>query len=64
MNDPHHLLPCQHLGISRSYISRMFSSGIVISIDPNGASTLLILLRHVSEFSRAMLATTVCGPIE
>lgn len=41
----------------------MLSPRIVVSIDPNGASALLVLLRHVPEVSRAVL-TAVSGPVE
>jgi len=42
----------------------MLSSGIIVSINPNSASALLIfiVLRHVPEFSRAM--TAISSPIE
>lgn len=60
----YHLLPCRHLRISRSYISRMLSPGIVIPINPNGASALLVHLGHIPEFSRAVFTTAISGPIE
>jgi len=42
----------------------MLSPGIVVPIDPNGASTFLVHLRQVPEFSRAVFTTAVSGPIE
>lgn len=65
MNVICHLLPCQHLRISRSYISRMLSPGIIVPVDSNDTSVFLIffILRHVSELSRAVL-TAVRSPLE